>query len=220
MLIRDLIADSLPTLDLHDTIYNSIQLMNDCQVSHLPLEGDGKFIGLVSEELLLQAVDETKEIHSLLESIPFFAVKQSDHFLTALKLGVELKLSIIPIIDEETKLIGVISYSDLPKHASEYLNLKVSGGIIVLEMEPTSYSIGEICRLVEKNDAQVMQLNTSIDAQTGLLQVNIKLNKTEIAEVVAAFQRYDYQVKYYFGDELFENELRNNYENLMNYLKI
>lgn len=220
MLIKELIADSLPALHLHDTIFNSIQLMNDCQVSHLPLEGDGKFIGLVSEELLLQAADETKEIHSLLKSIPFFAVKQNDHFLKALQLGVELKLSVVPIIDEENSLKGVISYSELLNYACEYLNATSAGGIIVLEMEKTKYSIGEISRLVETNNAQVMQLNTSMDAQTGLLQVNIKLNKTEVAEVVAAFQRYDYQVKYYFGDELFENELRSNYENLMNYLKI
>ncbi len=220
MLVKELIADSVPALHLHDTIFNSIQLMNDCQVLHLPLEGDGKFIGLVSEELLLQTADETKEIHSLLESIPFFAVKQSDHFLTALQLGIELKLSIIPIIDEENSLTGVINYSDLLKYASEYLNVTTPGGIIVLEMEHTKYSIGEICRLVETNNAQVMQLNTAFNSQTGFLQVNIKLNKTEVAEVVAAFQRYDYQVKYYFGDELFENELRSNYENLMNYLKI
>jgi acetoin utilization protein AcuB len=27
-------------------------------------------------------------------------------------------------------------------------------------------------------------------------------------------------VKYYFGEELYENELRNNYDHLMNYLNI
>ena len=220
MLIKELISFSLPTLRLHDSVFYALQMMKDCQVGHLPLEGDGKFIGLVSEELLLQTSDETKEMHSLLESVPFFAVKQSDHFLKALQLGVELKLSVVPIIDEDNSLKGVISYSELLKHASDYLNVNSAGGIIVLEMESTKYALGGISRLVESHDAQIMQLNTFTDSQTGLLQVNIKLNKTEVADVVAAFQRYDYHVKYYLGDELFENELRSNYDNLMNYLKI
>jgi acetoin utilization protein AcuB len=37
---------------------------------------------------------------------------------------------------------------------------------------------------------------------------------------VATFQRYEYQVSYFFGEEEYENELRNNYDHLMNYLNL
>ena len=53
-----------------------------------------------------------------------------------------------------------------------------------------------------------------------LFFVTIKVNKFEISDIVATFQRYEYTVKYYFGEELYENELRNNYDHLMNYLNI
>ena len=46
------------------------------------------------------------------------------------------------------------------------------------------------------------------------------INKMEVSDIVATFQRYDYNVKHYFGEELYENELKSNYDNLMNYLKI
>jgi hypothetical protein len=52
------------------------------------------------------------------------------------------------------------------------------------------------------------------------MEVTIKLNKLEVSDIVATFQRHEYNVKYYFGEELFENELKTNYDNLMNYLKI
>ncbi len=87
-------------------------------------------------------------------------------------------------------------------------------------MDSQKYSFNEISRLVDTNDSQITQLNTYTDTQTGLMQVTIKINKMEVSDIVATFQRYDYNVKHYFGEELYENELKSNYDNLMNYLKI
>lgn len=87
-------------------------------------------------------------------------------------------------------------------------------------MEQRSFSFSEICKMVETNDAQITQLNTWWNTQTESLIVTIKINKYEISDILATFQRYEYQVKYYFGEELYENELRSNYDHLMNYLNI
>ena len=220
MLTRELISPSLPTLHLHDKIFNALQMMNDCHVSHLAVDDDGKYVGMVSEESLMQAPDDTLEVRELKESFPIFSVFENDHFLKAMQMAVENRLSIVPVIDENKELIGVVSYRELLRQASDFMNVKDPGGLIVLEMENTNYSFSEISRLVETNDAQITQLNTNTDSQTGLLQVTIKINKTEISDIVATFQRYEYNVKYYFGEELYENELRSNYDNLMNYLKL
>lgn len=220
MLTRELISPSLPILHLHDKVFNALQMMNDCHVSHLAADDGGKYVGLVSEESLMQAPDDTVEIRELKESFPSFFINENDHFLKALQLAVENRLSVIPVIDENKDLLGVVSYRELLKQASEFMNVKDPGGLLVLEMENNNYSFSEISRLVETNDAQITQLNTHSDSQTGLMQVTIKINKTEISDIVATFQRYEYNVKYYFGEELYENELRNNYDNLMNYLKL
>jgi CBS domain-containing protein len=220
MLTRDLISHTIPTLHLHDKIFNALQLMNDAHVAHLAVSEDGKYIGLVSEEDLLQAPDDTIEIRELQETFPAISVNETDHFLKALQLSAEFRISIVPVIGENNELAGVASYRELLKQASEFMNVKDPGGLIVLEMEGNSYSFSELSRLAETNDAQITQLNTYTDPQTGLMQVTIKLNKAEVSDIVATFQRYEYNVKYYFGEELYENELRSNYDNLMNYLKI
>jgi acetoin utilization protein AcuB len=41
-----------------------------------------------------------------------------------------------------------------------------------------------------------------------------------VSDIVATFQRYEYSVKYYFGEELYENEIKTNYDHLMNYLNM
>lgn len=220
MLTKELISPSLPLLHLHDTVFGALQMMNDCHVTNLAIDDDGKYAGLVSEEAMMQVSDETLTIGDLKGNFPLFSVKENDHFLKAMQLAVENKLSVIPVVDENKNLLGVVSYHELLKKASEFINVKDPGGLVVLEMESTNYSFSEISRLVETNDAQITQLNTYTDPQTGLMQVTLKINKTEVSDIIATFQRYEYNVKYYFGEELYENELRSNYDNLMNYLKL
>ena len=94
------------------------------------------------------------------------------------------------------------------------------GGVIVLEMDKRHFSFGEISRLVETNDAYITQLNTYQEPDSGLFIVTIRINKAEISDIVATFQRYEYAVRYYFGDEQYANELKSNYDHLLNYLNI
>lgn len=220
MLTGDLLSQTLPVLRLHDKVFNALQLMNDSHVAHLPISEDEKYAGLVSEETLLQSPDDTASLRDIKESFPMISVRENDHFLKALQVAVENRLSVVPVVGEDKELLGMVSYRELLKNASEFMNVKEPGGLIVLEMESNNYSFSEISRLVETNDAQITQLNTFTDSVTGMMQVTIKLNKSEISDIIATFQRYEYNVKYYFGEELYENELRTNYDNLMNYLKL
>ena len=115
---------------------------------------------------------------------------------------------------------GVILVIDLLRHLGKITGASEPGGLMVLEMDQRNFSFAEISKLIETNDAQITQLNTSWDSGSDSFIVTIKINKFEISDIVATFQRYDYQVKYYFGEELYENELKDNYDHLMNYLSI
>ena len=170
MLTRELPSQTLPYLHLSDKVYQALQLMNDNHVVHLPIVDGDRYVGMISEEELLQAENDHDELQTLQQSFSGIAVKEEEHFLRAVQLAAENGLSIVPIVTDE--------------------------------------------------NAQITQLNTSNDPETGMMQVTIRINKPEVSDIVATFQRYDYNVKYFFGEELYANELRSNYDNLMNYLKI
>jgi predicted transcriptional regulator len=220
MLTREIQSQTLPYLHLNDKVYQALQLMNDNHVTHLPIVDGDKFLGTISEEDLLQSENDNAPLDSLQQSFSNASVKSDDHFLKAIQIAAENGLSVVPVLSAENEIAGAVAYSDLLKYASEFMSLNEPGGLIVLEMENGQYSFNEISKLVETNDAQITQLNTSVDPETGMMQVTIRINKPEVSDIVATFQRYDYNVKYYFGEELYANELRNNYDNLMNYLKI
>jgi hypothetical protein len=95
-----------------------------------------------------------------------------------------------------------------------------TGSLLVLEMSRNEYAPGLINRLVESNDAMIMQMNTLFDTNTGSLQVVLRINKEENSDVVATFQRYEYNVLYYYGEETYDNALQKNLDHLFNYLSI
>lgn len=218
MLTRDLISNTIPYLHLDDKVYHALQLMNDYHVVHLPIVEEDKYLGIVSEELLL-LFDEDYFLNQLPPSEGGSSVQGNDHFLKAIQVAVQNNLSIVPVV-HETQMLGIVTYHDLLRNTADFMSLNEPGGLIVLQIEGKDYSLTEINRIVESNDAKITQLNTYAEPETGIAQVTIRVSKLEISDIISTFQRYEYNVKYYFGEELYENELRSNYDNLMNYLQI
>ena len=220
MLNKDVISVAIPTLHLDDTAAQALQLMAEFHVEHLPVVVDSKLAGLVYEDDLMEISNDTTPLSELQTIFSKLVVKADNHFLEAVQLVNEYGLTVIPVIEGEQEFIGAISQGDLFKQLAKQTGANEPGGVIVLELEKRGYSFSEISKLVETNDAQITQLNSYYDNITETFLVTLKVNKFEISDIVATFQRYDYTVKYYFGEELFENELRNNYDHLMNYLNM
>ncbi len=220
MLTVELINNNIPRLQLQDSVTKSLQLISDFRVTHLPVVSDDKLIGLVSEDDLLDAEDDKMPIELLQDSFINAFVYDNVHFLNAVNACNQFDTAVIPVIAENREFLGVITTTDLLKTLGNFSGANGIGGIIVLEMERSQFAISEISRIVESNDATILHLNTTVQPDTGMLTVSLHINKKEIASIVATFERYEYDVIYFFGDENFENEIHNNYRHLMNYLDI
>jgi CBS domain-containing protein len=220
LLNKDIISAAIPSLHLNDPVSQALDLMADFHVTHLPVVVEDKLAGLVGEDDLLNIEDDTTRISQLIPVFTKIAAHAEAFFFEAVQMVNEFGLTVIPVIGKENEYAGSIIATDLLKQLGKTGGINDSGGIIVLEMEKVSYSFAEISKLVETNDAQITQLNTHTDIHSGNFYIILRINKIEISDIVATFQRYEYQVKYYFGEELYENELRTNYDHLMNYLNI
>lgn len=194
--------------------------MGEFHVEHLAVVTDSKLTGLVYEEDLLNISEDNTTLNDIQNVFSKLAVYSESHFLEAVQLFNEYGLTVIPVIEAEQEFIGCIAQGDLFKQLAKLSGANEPGGVIVLELEKRGYSFSEISKLVETNDANITQLNSYYDNTTETFLVTLKVNKFEISDIVATFQRYDYAVKYFFGEELYENELKTNYDHLMNYLNM
>lgn len=219
MLASQLVNSGFPAVNLFDKVSFALRLMDEYDVLHLPVLSEEKYAGMVSKDDLLDA-DESNPLASLQSSLIHISVKGEEYFLSALKLIAENELSLLPVVNEQVELQGVITAKALLTRVALFIGTEEPGGIIVLEVEKRNFSFGEISRLVETNDAYITQLNTYTEADTGLVVVTVKVNKIELSDIVATFQRYEYIVRYYFGEEAYANELKENYNHLISYLNM
>src|SRR6476619_5203513 len=134
MLTRELLSQSIPFLRPQDKVHLALQLMNENHVTHLPIVEADKYIGIVSEEDLLQSENDKAPLSDLEQSFSNASVKGEEHFLKAVQVAAENGLSIVPVINEEAELLGTVTYNDLLRHASEFMSLNEPGGLIVLEL--------------------------------------------------------------------------------------
>lgn len=219
MLAKDIAIQGFPMLRLEDTTAFILKCMEDFEVQHLPVVKDEYFIGLVSKENVLD-MDAKQTIAQLIDPLLRFGIAGSAHFLTALHLFSKHQLTLLPVLNDQQECVGVIPQKNLNDQLTQFLGLDQPGAVIVLSISPLQYSLAEMSRLVETNNAQIVQLNSFFDETNGSMVITIKLNREEASLIIATFQRYDYQVLHYFGNSPLNNDIEDHYHHLMNYLDV
>lgn len=220
MLLEKLISPVVPTLLPTDSGNRALQLMEANNMTQLPVVVNDEYAALIQEDSLLEwtTPESPLSMSDLLNYKP--AVMISGHPFDALRLAHAYNLDIIPVIDSKHKYLGAITRNSLLSYLTENSGLDHPGGIIVLEVAPKNYSLAEIARICENEDVTITNTQLFTDPETGMLQVTIKTNRTDLSGVSRSFERYGYTILELFGAELREDHMLNRYQLLMNYLNI
>jgi acetoin utilization protein AcuB len=143
------------------------------------------------------------------------------HLFEVIRLVHSPKLSLIPVLDAKENYLGCITQSKLLEEMAEVGSLKQPGGIIVLQMNEIDYSLHEIARIVESNDAKILSSCTRTFTDSTRIELTLKLNKIDVSSVIQTFNRFDYQIVAFFTDENnYDDMLKDRFDALMNYLSI
>jgi len=109
-LVRDIMNKEVPTVPEGTSISSAAELMITKEINHLPvLSGQGTLTGIVTSWDIAKAVARN---HHRLEDIMsrnVVAASPGDTIETAAKKMEEHTISALPVIDEERKVIGIIS---------------------------------------------------------------------------------------------------------------
>lgn len=220
MLNLDILSVDIPHLNPEDSVLLAKDIMKDHHVAHLPVVFENKLLGIIDEDTLLDAPSDDSPVNSLQTLYSHASVQGIGHILDTVHVCTEFQLTLVPVLSEESDYLGSVTAVDLLRHTDKIIGAGDPGAIIVLQMDRVNFAFSEIIKLVETNDAQVTQLNTYAEPGTASFFITLRINKMEVSDIIATFQRYEYKIKYYFGEEQYENELRSNYNHLMNYLSI
>ncbi len=221
MLANELINDIILPLRTSDKGSNALNWMEELRVTHLPIVNNEAFLGLVSEKDIYDMNDFEEPLGNYQLSLSRPYVLYNQHLFDVVRVVCTMKLSLIPVLDFNEDYLGCITQSRLLEELVESGSLGQPGGIIVLQMNVVDYSLHEIARLVESNDAKILSCCTRTFAESTKIDVSLKLNKIDVSSVIQTFNRFEYQIIASFSDENnYDDLLKERYGALMNYLNI
>jgi acetoin utilization protein AcuB len=220
MVIEQLISPIVPTLQPTDTGTRALFLMEENNLTQLPLVLEDKYMALVQENDVMDLANADNQLNSsdILNYKP--AVLATGHPFEALRVAHQQNLSIVPVVDKENTYLGSITRNDLLKYIAENSGLDSPGGILVLEIEPRNYSLHEIARIAESEDVTIFSSQLFTNRVSGKIEVTIKTNRNDLQGLVQAFERYNYVVKEVFGDQTAHEDMLGRYQLLMNYINM
>ena len=220
MIALDLISDAIPPVKTSDTIQKVLDRMAEFRLNHLPIVNDLQFLGLISEDDMIEEMDYDTPIGALSLSLLNPYVLESQHIYDVIRVFFEQKVSVVPVLDHKMDYLGLISINSMTEHLASITSVSNPGGIIVLEIGNRDNSLAHISQIVESENAQILSSYTNQMADSTKMEITLKVNKVDISQIVSSFLRYDYVIlaTYNFSDK--NDSASDRFDSLMNYLSI
>lgn len=221
MTAEELINHMIPPLKTTDDAHKAIVWMEELRCNQLPVVDERKFVGLLSEEMIL----EENSIDRLVGDFEYIcdkcAVKEGSHFYEVLKLASEHQVQTVGVIDEQQQYVGAITVQDTITAFAQSAAVQLPGGIIVLSVNQIDYSLAQIARLVEENNAKILSSSVKIDElDPNKLRLTIKINRLELNNIAATLERFGFRIIARFQETNIQNEERDRLDMLLKYLDI
>ena len=220
MIAKKLINETIPPLKLSDDGEKALAWIAEFHVHHLPVVDGQQYLGIISEYTIYDTNETSKPLSNYDFSEDPPKVYEYDHIYEVMKIMKTHKLTVMPVLDEENQYVGLITLDTITDHLSHAQGMQEPGGIIILEMNMNDYVLSEIARLVESNNARILSMYVTSHPGNASMDVTLKINKTDLSSILPTFERFDYNIKAYYQEEDYLEDVQERFDEFMNYLNI
>ncbi|SMG24604.1 hypothetical protein SAMN05661096_01468 [Marivirga sericea] len=191
----DLINDMIPPLKVTDDAAKALVWMEELRLHALPVIKDKKFLGFLTEDMIIDQNNvDAKAGDFMLKGEDCF-IFDYQHTYEAVKKATDFDFECAVVLNEEEEYLGVIVLSDALSIFSQSASIQSEGGVIVLSMNQADYSLSEISRLIESNEAQVMGSSLNIEKnEPTKFRLTLKINKVDLTHIIATLERFGFKV--------------------------
>ena len=218
MIAKDLINYLIPPLKPTDEVTKAMGWMEELHVNQLPVLQDQAFIGFINEDSILnlkKVYDQVSDYELVGTSC---VVDENQHYYDVVRMAYENNSSLVAV-NNENGYVGVISVQDVIEAFAQTSSVNYPGGIIAITLKQIDYSLSEISRLVETENAKILSSYVTPDiANPEVMKLTLKLNTEELDRIIATLQRFDYNVEIHSAKQTGSVD-KERLEILMKYLK-
>lgn len=217
----ELINPNIPTLNIDDNIARASTIMDAQEVHQLPVLEEGMFKGFLVNEMLYSAVSESSSVGDYPLSAANCITYADQHFYEVVKMISTCEHGMLAVLDREDKYVGTVTYEELFHAFANTYGVQTPGSIIVLSLKHIDYTLSEITRLVESENAKVLACHLeAVQGDHNNLQVTLKLDKTNVSHIVSTLGRFNYNVTGLYQEENVVSYERERLDALMKYLNM
>ncbi len=220
MLASEIVITEIPSLSTKDSVAQAIEWMDEFKVTHLAVTDGYNFLGLINENYLLNVEDQIERIGQHEHFLDKVHAYENEHVFEIVKKVQKHRLSLIPILNEKELFVGTITVFNLMEVIAEMPVVKNPGGIIVMDINQIDYSLSEISRIVESNDAKILGCFISRAHDNNSIELTIKINKLNVQDVIQTFERFGHEITASYDESSSKDDMEDRYNNLMNYLNM
>ncbi|MBO0947103.1 CBS domain-containing protein [Fibrella forsythiae] len=196
MLAVELIDPMIPALKPADSVAEALDWMQEHHLTQLAVVDNSQYLGVVSEDLLLNIPDDERPISEVMRLAEAVYATENQHLLELIALATEHRLDVLAILNADNEFMGSVGTTDLLRQFSRELGIQESGAILVLALDEHDYSMAEISRLIETNNVKIISSYYSSPAYglTDQARLTLKLNRRDITAVVSTLERFGYTI--------------------------
>jgi acetoin utilization protein AcuB len=221
MIAEELINQMIPPLKTSDSAEKALHWMEEFRVNQLPVVKNRHYQGLVTEQDLLEVSERATPLGQVHFGFADVFVQHYQHFYTVMEVAIRNKVQVVPVLDEHQEFLGVITVNDTIAAFGQMSALQGQGGILVLNMPERDYSLSEISRHVEENNAKILSAYVSPDEMDGYkVKVTLKINSTDLTRIIATFERFNYRIIAQFHDAAEVKDDQDRLDLLMKFINI
>lgn len=220
MLATELIDPMIPALKSTDSVGQAIDWMQEHRIGQLVLTDQGEYRGVVTEEMLLDASDDSQPLSNVMRLFEQIYVFEDQHLYEILSLIIQHRMDVVAVLSEGREFIGTISASELIRQFAHQLGVQEAGAILILNLNERDYSLTEISRLVESNNVKIISsyFSSAAYGMPDRSRLTLKLNRRNISTVISTLERFGYQIESAFANAPVESIDQDRLDSLLRYL--
>ena len=220
MFAEELISNLIPSILPKQAVQVALERLSEFKLKHLAVVEQGVFYGLVTEEDLLEVSDLSMEVIATGSTLINAYVLNAAHTFDVIRLMSQMKLTAVPVLDQQKQYLGVITANDIINALGKQYAVSEPGAILVLEIGNKDNSLAHIAQIVEADNGQILSSSVNTFENTTRLELTLKINKTDISGLVASFERYDYHVKEVYNNIKVDDGSQERFNSFMTYLNV
>jgi hypothetical protein len=212
---------SVPTLKATDSIEYAHDLMAEFKAHQLPLVENEQYKGIISDELIQYGMLTANSLADVEALYPSLVAHPDYHLLEVARMAHDYKLDIVAVTGDKGEYLGVVPVKQAAASLVAGFSIQSQGAILVLSMDFINYSLAEISRLVETNQAKIISsyVTPSLE-EPGKVAVTLRLNTSDLTRVIATFERFQYSILAKYHDHETKNYESQRIDLLLKYLEI